>query len=274
MRTPSVFWLLAALVFSGCAVELQHDLNEEDANEIYMLLRRWGIDADKKKEGEGKETRYVITVPKPDIASAAGLLKENSLPRPMAGGLAIFKQTKGMIPTQTEERAMFIEALGGEASNALNRIPGVLEARVIVMIPEVTDLTQPENKPKPSASVLIRYLAGEGKPPVSAVDISEFVARSVPELLKENVKVLMIEATSTKRSDADIEQQMTDHLGVRLEKASVPMFRALIALPTLLFLGVTGALAFFMVRKPSTGKNGNGGGGGGTGRRTKTAPDA
>ena len=43
-------------------------------------------------------------------------------------GLAIFKKTKGMIPTQTEERAMFIEALGGEVSNALNRIPGVLEA--------------------------------------------------------------------------------------------------------------------------------------------------
>lgn len=271
MRTPRVLWLVAALVFSACAVPLQHDLNEEDANEIYVLLQHWGIDANKVKEGEGKEAKYVITVPKANIASAAQLLKDNSLPRPMAGGLAIFKQTKGMIPTQTEERAMFIEALGGEASNALNRIPGVLEARVIVMIPEVTDLTQPELKPKPSASVLIKYIAGEGKPPVSALDVSEFVARSVPELVKENVKVLMIEAKSATRSDDEMAQLMTEHLGVRLEKNSVQMFRALIALPTLLFLGVTGALAFFMIRKPA--KNGNGGGGNG-GRRTKTSPDA
>jgi type III secretion protein J len=266
MRTPSVLWLAAALIFSACSVPLQHDLSEEDANEIYVLLQSASIEASKEKTGEGKETKYVINVPKPDVATAAQLLKDNSLPRPVANGLAVFKQTKGMIPTQTEERAMFIEALGGEASNALNRIPGVLEARVIVMIPEVTDLTQPELKPKPSASVLIKYILGDGKPPVSVIDIQEFVARSVPELVKENVKVLMIEAKSSSRTKEDLELLMTEHLGVRLEKKSVGTFRTWIAVPTLLFLGVTGVLAFLMVRKPAA-KNGNG-----PGRRTKTTP--
>jgi type III secretion protein J len=52
---------------------------------------------------------------------------------------------------------MFIEALAGEVSNALNRVPRVLEARTIVMIPEVNDLTQPDKKPQPSASVFIKY---------------------------------------------------------------------------------------------------------------------
>lgn len=265
MRALSVSFFCAALLISACTKTLQYDLNEEDANEIYVLLQRANIDAVKDKVGDGKEAHYVISVPQADMAAAAALLKENSLPRPMVGGMAIFKQTKGMIPTQTEERAMFIEALGGDASNALNRIPGVLEARVLVMIPEVTDLTQPENKPKPSASVLIKYISGEGKAPVSEVDVQEFVARAVPELVKDNVKVLMIEATSVKRSEAELEQQMTSHLGVKLEKSSVPMFRALIALPTLLFLGVTGALAFFMMRKPVKNTAGP--------RRTKTSPE-
>lgn len=258
MRTPRVLWLLPALILSACAAELQHDLTEDDANEIYVLLQGADIDANKIKEGEGKDVKYIITVPKANIATAAQLLKDNSLPRPMAVGLAVFKQTKGMIPTQTEERAMFIEALGGEASNALNRIPRVLEARVIVMIPEVTDLTQPELKAKPSSSVLLKYIPGDSnKPPVSVSEVQDFVSRAVPELPRDNVTVLMIPVTPNKVDPNDGDTMMS-HLGVRLKKSSVGTFRTLIALPTILFLGVTFAFAFFMTRKPSPKGNGNG----------------
>lgn len=249
MRTPRVLWLVAALIFSSCAVPLQHDLNEEDANEIYVLLQHWGIDANKVKEGEGKEAKYVITVPKANIASAAQLLKDNSLPRPMAGGLAIFKQTKGMIPTQTEERAMFIEALGGEVSNALNRIPGVLEAKTIVMIPEVNDLTQPEKKPQPTAAVLIKYMAQDGKAPVAIDDIQSFVAASVPELKKENVKVLMTEAKFV--TEVSEEPRLQRILGVNIDKASAGTFKAIIGVFALLFIAMAGLTGFMVVRKPA-----------------------
>lgn len=244
----SSFTLLA----SACSVNLQHDLNEDDANDIYVLLQKKSIDATKIKEGEGKEARYVISVPKADVATAAQLLREHSLPRPKSDGLAIFKMTKGMIPTQTEERAMFIEALGGEVSNALNRVPGVLEAKTIVMIPEVNDLTQPEKKPMPSASVLIKYMPQEGKAPVAVEDVQSFVANAVPELKKENVKVLMTEAKFV--TEVSEEPRLQRVMGVNVDKASAGTFKSIIGIFALLFIAMAGLTAFMVVRKPSGGR--------------------
>lgn len=234
---------------SACSINLQHDLTEDDANDIYVLLQKKSIDASKLKEGEGKEARFVISVPKADVATAAQLLREHSLPRPKSDGLAIFKMTKGMIPTQTEERAMFIEALGGEVSNALNRIPGVLEAKTIVMIPEVNDLTQPEKKPQPTAAVLIKYMAQDGKAPVAIDDIQSFVAASVPELKKENVKVLMTEAKFV--TEVSEEPRLQRILGVNIDKASAGTFKAIIGVFALLFIAMAGLTGFMVVRKPA-----------------------
>lgn len=245
----SAIFVFTALVVSGCSVNLQHDLTEDDANDIYVLLQKKGIDATKLKEGEGKEARYVISVPKADVATAAQLLREHSLPRPKSDGLAIFKMTKGMIPTQTEERAMFIEALGGEVSNALNRIPGVLEARTIVMIPEVNDLTQPDKKPQPSASVLIKYMAPEGKAPVAIEDVQGFVANAVPELKRENVKVMMTEAKFV--TEVSEEPRTQRIFGIEVGKTSAGAFKALIGVFALLFIVMAGATAFLLLRKPA-----------------------
>lgn len=249
-RLPRILVFAVAAAFLGaCSTNLQHDLNEDDANDIYVLLQKKGIAASKVKEGEGKDARYVISVPNADVAAAAELLREHSLPRPRADGLAIFKQTKGMIPTQTEERAMFIEALAGEVSNALNRIPGVLEARTIVMIPEVNDLAQADKKPLPSASVLIKYMPQEDKgTPVSIDDVQSFVANAVPEMKKESVKVIMTEAKFvTEKSDAD---QFKTHFGIKVHQNSAGTLKALIGVFALLFLLMAGVTAFMAIRKP------------------------
>lgn len=246
------FAVLAAFAcfVSSCSVNLQHDLTEDDANDIYVLLQKKGIDATKIKEGEGKEARYIISVPKADVATAAQLLREHSLPRPRSDGLAIFKQTKGMIPTQTEERAMLIEALGGEVSNALNRIPGVLEARTIVQLPETNDLTQPDKKPPATASVFLKYMEVDGKPPVPADAIRGFVANAVSELKPENVAVLMTEAKFvTEVSDATQVQRV---LGVNVEKSSAGTFKAIIGVFALLFIAMAGITGFMVLRKPAS----------------------
>ncbi len=232
---------------SACSVNLQHDLVEEDANEIYVLLQKKSIDATKIKEGEGKETRYLISVPKADVATAAELLRAYSLPRPKADGLAVFKQTKGMIPTQTEERAMFMEAVGGEVSNALNRIPGVLEAKTIVMIPDGSDLAQPEKKPQPSASVLVKFMASEGKPPVATEDIQAFVANAVPELKRENVKVLMTEARFV--SEATEEPRFQRFLAVNVERASTGTFKTLIGILGIVIMALATVVGFLLIRR-------------------------
>ncbi|MFY0529948.1 hypothetical protein ACN28I_44535 [Archangium gephyra] len=181
LRPYALAALLALAVGTGCTIDLQHDLTEQDANEIYVLLSKNGISATKMKEEGGNELRFRIQVPKADTAQAAELLRAYSLPRPMEKGLNHFAKG-GMVPTATEERAMLLKALGGEVSNALNQIDGVLEARVIVMIPENNDLAQPENKPEPSASVFIKYRPGlKNDSPIKREDVQQFVSTAVPE---------------------------------------------------------------------------------------------
>ncbi len=248
--------LASSAALTACSIELQHDLAEDDANEIYVLLQHNGIPTTKLKEEGGNEPRYIISVPKADVAAAAQLLKDNSLPRPRADGLAVFKKMKGMIPTQTEERAMFIEALAGEVSNSLNRIPGVLEARAIVMIPEVNDLTQPDKKPMPSASVLLKWSTADGNPPVTEAQVKDFTAAAVPELKKENVQVLMKQAPKVAETEVDAANRMQAVLGLRMEKSSADTFKVMVAVSALLILALAGGMAFLFIRKPAGGGGG------------------
>ncbi len=239
-----------ALLLAGCTVELQHDLSEDDANDIYVLLQKNGCDPKKLKE-EGAEGKYVISVPKAMVKQAAELLRANSLPRPQADGLHIFAKMKGMIPTATEERAMFVEALGGEVSNSLNHVPGVLEARTIVMIPESNDLTQPDKKPLPSASVFIKYRSGpDGSAPLTDAQIKEFVATAVPEMRKESVTVLQKQAAVVE-AEAGAESALTDVLGFQVARASADALRGLLASGAIAMLVMAGLTVFAFMRKPA-----------------------
>lgn len=258
LRPMRLSFVVAAVALSACTVELQHDLSEDDANDIYVLLQNNGIEAKKLKEEGGNVPRYIISVGKQDVSAAAQLLRAYALPRPYVDGLSVFKKMKGMIPTQTEERAMFIEALGGEISNSLNRIPGVLEARVIVMIPETNDLTQPEKKPMPSVSVFIKYRGNastEDKPPVSENEVKEFVATAVPELRKDSVTVLMKKAAAME-AEQDPDTRYQTVMGLRMTKQSAEQFKVLVGVGAFIVLAMAGLTGFAFVRKP----NGNGNG--------------
>ncbi len=252
-RPMRLSFVVAALALSACTVELQHDLTEDDANDIYVLLQKNGIEAKKLKEEGGNVPKYVISVGKQDVSRAAELLRAYALPRPYVDGLSVFKKMKGMIPTQTEERAMFIEALGGEISNSLNRIPGVLEARVIVMIPETNDLTQPEKKPMPSVSVFIKYQPStDDKPPVSENEVKEFVSTAVPELRKESVTVLMKRAVAV---EGEAESGYKTVMGLRMTTQSAGQFNILVGVGAFIILAMAVLTGFAFVRKP-TGGNG------------------
>jgi len=241
-----------ALLLAGCSVELQHDLSEDDANDIYVLLQNQQCEPKKIKE-EGAEGKYVISVPKALVARSAQLLRENSLPRPQADGLHIFAKNKGMIPTATEERAMFVEALGGEVSNSLNRVPGILEARTIVMIPESNDLTQPDKKPVPTASVYIKFKADLDKSPISDEEVKNFVATAVPEMRKEGVTVLSRRAENPDK-DLNPGNSLVFVLGIQVAQGSADTLKGLIAVGSLGLLVMAGLTVFAFIRKPSAPK--------------------
>ncbi|MFN0064365.1 MAG: type III secretion protein [Myxococcaceae bacterium] len=239
----------AVALCAGCAVDLQHDLGEKDANDIYVLLSENGIAAKKLREEGGNVPTYRISVPKQDAAQAMKLLTEHSLPRPMSDGLGAFRKNKGMVPTETEERAMFLEALSGEVSNALNRVDGVLEARAIVMIPEVTDLTQDDKRPLPSASVLVKYRTSpEGKAPIDEERIRSFVSSAVPELRKEAVTILLAESQPPS-ADVIAEQRLQDVLGIRMTAGSATQFKIIMGLTGLIVLAMAAFTAFSLLRQ-------------------------
>ena len=247
LRPYALAALLALALGTGCTIDLQHDLTEQDANEIYVLLSKNGIAATKMKEEGGNELRFRIVVPKADAAQAAELLRAYSLPRPMEKGLSHFAKG-GMVPTATEERAMLLKALGGEVSNALNQIDGVLEARAIVMIPENNDLSQPENKPMPSSSVFIKYRPNaKNQPPILREDVQKFVSTAVPELKPEAVTVLL---TAASMGDAEVssESRLQDVMGMRMTAASVSQFRMMAGVAVLVILASIGLAAWSLMR--------------------------
>ncbi|MCL2178404.1 MAG: type III secretion protein [Proteobacteria bacterium] len=230
------FAALLGMGLFACTENLQHDLSEEEANEIYVLLQRNGISATKQRGGEDDKPVYTISVAKADAVNAFQLLTDHSLPRARSDGLSLFKKNKGMIPTQVEERAMLLEALGGEISNALNRIPGVLEVRTLVMLPEANDLVLEADKPRPSASVFMKYRAsGEEKPPIEEAAIQNFVAAAVPQLAPGAVQILMVRAAPP-QAELDIQQRLQVVLGLQMTKDSAGQFRIIVAVGALLML--------------------------------------
>jgi len=252
LRPYAIAALLALTLGTGCTIDLQHDLTEQDANEIYVLLSKNGIAATKEKEEGGNELRFKLVVPKADAAQAADLMKAYSLPRPKEKGLSHFAKG-GMVPTATEERAMLLKALAGEVSNALNQIDGVLEARAIVMIPENNDLTQPENKPMPSASVFIKFRPNaKNQPPIAREDVQKFVSTAVPELKPDAVTVLL---TAASAFDAEVssESRLQDVMGMRMTATSVSQFRMIAGMAVLVILASIGLAAWSLMRGGDSG---------------------
>jgi type III secretion protein J len=243
-----------ALALAGCTIELHHDLTEQDANEIYVLLTENGISASKAKEEGGNEPRYLISVPKADASQAAKLLREYSLPRPDPAGFKTIRMSKGMIPTEIEQRAMMLEAVGGEVSAALNRVDGVLEARTIVMIPEKNDLAQPDQKPMPSASVFIKYRdTTDGKPPLDEQNVRRFVASAVESLRPEAVTVIMTQATPSEAL-RDEGEHLVYVFGLQMAKGSAGSFKAMVAVVGLVMLALAALTTWTFLRTGSGGK--------------------
>lgn len=241
--------LVGVLLVSGCSIELQHDLTEQDANEIYVLLEQNGISPAKKKEEGGNEPRYTIVVPKADASASARLLREYALPRTRFGALEAIQKGKGMIPTQVEERAIMLLGIGGEIANALNLVDGVLDARTVVNIPQHNDLTQPDKKPLPSASVYLKYrLNPDGKPPLNEMQVKAFVAASVEDLKPENVDVIMTQAVLPDAMTLPADQQLVDVMGVRVTRSTAGQLKAMLAIGGLLILSLVAITTWTFMR--------------------------
>jgi len=197
LRRPYLFKLLIvlglAVFLSGCVTHsLRTGLSEEDAQEIVVLLSEHGIEASSvKAAGEKKgEDKWNVVIHGGDqnLARAWRVLEENGLPREKEKGLEDVFASSGMIPTATEEKARLLVGISGEINRTLRSVAGVVDAHVLVVLPESSPLLDKTERVPPTASVLIKYRGNDL--PLSEADVKKLVARAVEGLQPENVAVV------------------------------------------------------------------------------------
>lgn len=197
MRSAHILRLLTitflAFLLSGCVTHsLQTDLSEQDAQEIVVLLNENGIEASAAKtpgEKKGEETwSVVIHGGDQNLARAWRVLEENGLPRQKDHGLEDVFANSGMIPTATEDKARLLVGISGEISRTLKSVAGVVDAHVLVVLPDSSPLLDKSERTPPTASVLIKYRGNEV--PLGEDDVKKLVARAVEGLQPENVAVV------------------------------------------------------------------------------------
>lgn len=193
-RTYVCILLAVCLPFlvTGCARQLETGLTENDAQQIVVLLRENGINATTEldpTQKKGTDAWLVKVSGQTDtMVRAWKILSENGLPREKVKGLDEVFANSGMIPTAAEEKARLLSGIDGELTRTLHSLPGVVDARVQVVLPDNSPLVDRSQQPPPTASALIQFHGDD--PPLKEVEVKSLMAKSVPGLTPENVAVV------------------------------------------------------------------------------------
>jgi type III secretion protein J len=195
-RSRSFAVIFTSLLLSACSAKIQHGLSEQDANQIKSVLEDNGISATTELEG-GRDAKWVVEVSQSQASEAVRILRDNNLPRQEAPGLAEVFSSGSVVPSATEEKAMFMRALSGEVARMLEGFSGVVSAKVIV-VP-----TQPSHfgPGEPArASVFIKARSDAATQLTRRRDeIQQLVAGAVPGLAPAQVAVIFDEVLVTPR---------------------------------------------------------------------------
>lgn len=198
IRNCQFFFALACFVvlLSGCKEIVINDLDEPSANQILSALEQQGINALKEKRIDGRKTTYTISVNQGQSTSARTVLQELGLPKPKRPGIVDVFGEPGMLPTTTQEQALLTQALMGEIAQTIERIDGIQEARVHLVLPEKHRFGSAEtsNSTSPKASVLIKAHNQYG---ITEEQIQKLVAGGIAGLTPHNVTVIVSRSSSS-----------------------------------------------------------------------------
>jgi type III secretion protein J len=204
----NVLALSVLLLLSACqsSQEIVSNLSEFEANEILVILDAQSINATKVlvpvKTGN-KPPSYTVQVNPGQAVEAMRILVDNRLPKSKSAGLAEVYPSDGssLIPSRTEEKAKYVRALQGEIENMLKTLPDVVEARVIIVMPDqdvVRDLHQAPLKATASVAVVYNPIDSKGTAPVKAEEVKYLVASAVEDLSINGVTVVLSQNLSSR----------------------------------------------------------------------------
>jgi len=191
--------VLSAVSLTACSkVDLMTGLEEGDAVDMIVLLRQNGISAQKLGVGTGQDVLWSVSVGPRDASNAFLVLAENDQPRPSPKGFADFFGKSKLIPTETEERAIFLQAQAGELEQTLESMPSVIDARVHISIPQhdaLRELVEGTPPPQPTAAIFVKHWAPKPDTPneskITRSDVQTLVAGSIERLAPEQVQVVL-----------------------------------------------------------------------------------
>ncbi|RQH09092.1 type III secretion system inner membrane ring lipoprotein SctJ [Paraburkholderia dinghuensis] len=181
--------LLPLLFLIGCKSSLFESLDEDQANQIAAVLSQHGIDAVKERNAD---KTWSISVDSNNVTTATEITREYALPH---GGHANFGELfsrQGLISNPGEDQVRYVYGLTEELSETLEKIDGVLIARVHVVQPERDPLMQQVTAP--SASVMIRYRSDYNLDYMRD-KIRGLVAGSVEGLTPDHVNLTLVPVT-------------------------------------------------------------------------------
>jgi type III secretion protein J len=189
---------LAVLVLAAgaCSTNILHGIDERAANDAARALERAGIGAEKVPEeagGAGAGARFTVRVARGDGARALDLLRALGLPREPRHGFSETYGQPSLIPTASEERARYVDALAGEIERTLESVDGVVSARVHLVLEE-NDPLAVDGKPRAAARAAVLLATRPGHTPIAREDVQRLVAGSVAGLDAAAVAVVVTAA--------------------------------------------------------------------------------
>ncbi|HKY63647.1 MAG TPA: hypothetical protein VJR29_09530 [bacterium] len=255
--------ILTSLVFlmTACGQEtLQQGLTEPEANEILVVLFQHGVNATKVMASTSEGTTYTIGVPKDQIQSARRILVENNLPRARELGSEGICKEKGLIPTPEEEKCRKLLAKKGDIINSLQRVPGVIDADIVLNVPEISPFnteTGPDNRP--TASAVLRVKKTQDGYEVTEARIQQFISKSVENLDPRDVSVIISYLPSPQEvlnqgpkapagPGIDANAKLATIAGLVMKVESVKRFKIFAVVMLVLLLGVSAALIINVIK--------------------------
>jgi type III secretion protein J len=239
----------AAFLVGGCSTNILHGVDERSANEATAALERAGIGAEKLAEDGSVGSAggsYTVRVARGDGTRAVDLLRALGLPHERRRGFSETYGQPSLIPTPSEERARYLDALAGEIERTLEAVDGVVSARVHLVLEE-NDPLGPEGRPRNAARAAVLLKARPGRAPLAEGEVQKLVAGSVAGL--DPAAVSVVSAVAADPGDAAGAPLAA--LGpLRITPGTRPLL--VIALGAALgLLGVLAALLFVTARRLS-----------------------
>src|SRR5579872_3037815 len=163
-----------AVAAAACSTNILHGLDERGANETVAALEHAGVGADKQVDddglGAGSAAVFRVRVARADEARALDVLRAAGLPRERRHGFAEVYGQPSLIPSASEERARYLDALAGEVARTLEVADGVVGARVHLVPAEIDPLAADARAQTPArAAVLVKTRTATT--PLSEADI-------------------------------------------------------------------------------------------------------